>query len=104
MANHIRVYEDFFGCRYCELTGLPGAQIHHIRARGMGGSKIRDNIENLMALNQIAHDYFGDKKQFKEWLQSWHEEYMIHKTPMYIIKPHDETLKTFLLKKYDNYI
>lgn len=104
MSKHVKVYEEFFGCRDCELTGLPGGQVHHIKARGMGGSKERDNIENLMALNQVAHDYFGDKKQFMEWLKDWHEEYMIHKTPMYIIRPQDETLKTFLLKNYDNYI
>lgn len=57
-----------------------------------------------MALNRTAHEYFGDKKQFKDWLQEWHEEYMIHKTPMYEIRPQDEILKTFLLKHYEYYI
>lgn len=104
MAKHIKVYEDFFGCRDCELTGLPRGDVHHIRARGSGGSKLRDNIENLMALNRIAHDYFGDKKQFKEWLQEWHEEYIINRVPMYLSRPDDPIFREFLKSKYEHFI
>jgi len=104
MAKHIKVYEDFFGCRDCELTGLPGGDIHHIVAKQMGSSKLRDNIENLMALTRQAHEYFGDKKQFKVWLQEWHEEYMKHQTPMYIVRPDDTILKEYLIKIYGSYL
>ena len=104
MAKHIRVYEDFFGCRDCELTGLPGGDVHHIVAKKMGGSKLRDNIENLMALNRTAHEYFGDKKQFKEWLQEWHEEYMKDQIPMWVKRPDDPIFKEFLKSKHEYYI
>jgi len=104
MSKHIKVYEEFFGTRDCELTGLNGADIHHIVAKQMGGSKIRDNIENLMALTRQAHEYFGDKKQFKEWLQEWHDQYMKHQTPMYIIRPDDPILKEYLIKIYGSYL
>ena len=100
MAKHIKVYEYFFGCRDCELTGLPGGDVHHIVAKQMGGSKIRDNIENLMALTRAAHDYFGDKKQFKEWLQEWHEQYMEHRCPMWIMRPEDPIFREFTKQTY----
>lgn len=104
MAKHIKVYEDFFGTRDCELTGLPGGDIHHVVAKKMGGSKLRDNIENLMALNRVAHEYFGDKKQFKDWLQEWHEEYMINRVPMYLSRPDDPIFRKFLKLKHEYYV
>jgi predicted restriction endonuclease len=47
--------------------------IHHIEARGMGGSKHADRIENLMALCRKHHEMYGDRKQWKDWLQKVHD-------------------------------
>jgi 5-methylcytosine-specific restriction endonuclease McrA len=58
----------------CEVCGKTAVDIHHIEARGLGGSKEADAIENLMALCREDHIKFGDKKQYKEFLKEKHEE------------------------------
>lgn len=78
MKNHTKTYLKFFGYDTsdfipCELCGLKAQDIHHIEARGMGGSKHADNIENLMALCRQCHIEFGDKKQHKEMLKVVHK-------------------------------
>ena len=61
----------------CEVCGKTAVDIHHIEARGIGGSKEADNIENLMALCREDHLKYGDKKQHKEWLKDKHAEKLI---------------------------
>ncbi|NTU49575.1 MAG: HNH endonuclease [Desulfobulbaceae bacterium] len=39
----------------CEVCGLPAVDLHHIESRGMGGSKTKDNPENLIALCRLCH-------------------------------------------------
>jgi 5-methylcytosine-specific restriction endonuclease McrA len=39
----------------CEVCGAQAVDIHHIQARGMGGSKSRDTPENLIALCRSCH-------------------------------------------------
>lgn len=56
----------------CELCGKQAVDIHHIDARGMGGSKEKDNIENLQAVCRECHIEYGDKKQFKDFLKRVH--------------------------------
>jgi hypothetical protein len=56
----------------CEVCGLKAVDINHIDARGMGGSKIKDTIDNLQALCRECHMDFGDKKQHKEYLKNIH--------------------------------
>lgn len=81
MKKHTKVYlrffnygiEDFIPCENC---GSKAVDIHHINARGMGGSKKADNIENLMAVCREDHIAFGDKKQFKEELVEIHLKFM----------------------------
>ena len=60
---------DYIACEVCKS---PAVDIHHIDARGMGGSKEKDVIENLMALCRNCHIEYGDKKHFKEWLRKVH--------------------------------
>ena len=57
---------------YCEVCGKVAQDLHHIKARGMGGSKLRDNIENIMALCRPCHELMGDRKQFKDKLIEIH--------------------------------
>ena len=41
--------------------------------------KKKDNINNLIALTREEHIQFGDKKQFKEYLQGIHNKKIIEK-------------------------
>ena len=61
----------------CEVCGKTAVDIHHIEARGIGGSKDADSIENLMALCREDHLKYGDKKQYKEFLKDKHAEKLI---------------------------
>lgn len=61
----------------CECCGAHRANdIHHIDARGMGGSNTKDTIENLMAVCRKCHIDYGDKKQFKDYLKAKHMQHL----------------------------
>ncbi|MFY8161308.1 MAG: HNH endonuclease [Candidatus Kapaibacteriota bacterium] len=77
MKKHTKLYLAYFGYDQsdfilCEVCGYKAVDIHHIECRGMGGSKEADKIENLQALCRYCHVKYGDKKQFKEFLQEIH--------------------------------
>jgi 5-methylcytosine-specific restriction endonuclease McrA len=79
MKRHTNIYMNHFGYDIsslipCEVCGKKAVDIHHVEARGLGGSKEADNIENLMALCREDHIKFGDKKQYKEFLKEKHQE------------------------------
>jgi predicted restriction endonuclease len=79
MKKHTKIYLDYFGYGIedfipCESCGAKAVDIHHIEARGMGGNKEADNIENLMALCRKHHIEYGDKKQYIEYLKEIHKE------------------------------
>lgn len=101
-----QVYDEFFQIdvhwpRRCELTGstvIP--EIHHIKARGMGGSNEHDGIENLMCLQKKAHYYFGDKEQFMDFLIENHKLYMDDGIP-FIERKISNPIFTEFLKLYD---
>ena len=56
----------------CEMCGQTAVDIHHIEARGMGGSKDRDVIENLMALCRSCHIRYEGNKADKAMLRVVH--------------------------------
>lgn len=79
MTNYKKVYITHFNYSEqdfipCELCGATSQDIHHIECRGMGGSKLKDTIPNLMALCRECHVKFGDKKHHKEMLIQKHQE------------------------------
>lgn len=81
MRKHTKIYMDYFGYDIsdfipCEVCGKNAVDINHIVARGMGGSKTKDNIENLMAMCRQHHEQFGDKKVYREFLQTKHKSFM----------------------------
>jgi 5-methylcytosine-specific restriction endonuclease McrA len=81
VKNHTKVYLKAFGYDTnswiaCEVCGGTAVDIHHIESRGMGGSKIADTIENLMALCRNCHTEYGDKKQHKEMLTATHDHHL----------------------------
>lgn len=81
MKPHTKIYLREMGydeCDFieCEILGCgkPAVDICHIDARGMGGDKSKDVIENLMAKCREHHVFYGDKKEFKEYLKQIHNE------------------------------
>ena len=77
MKKHTKIYFNHFGYDFsdfvpCETCGSKAVDIHHIDARGMGGSE-KDNINNLMALCRKCHVKYGDIKEKKEWLNKIHQ-------------------------------
>ena len=56
----------------CEMCGQTAVDIHHIEARGMGGSKDKDVIENLMALCRSCHNRYEGNKSDKAMLRVVH--------------------------------
>lgn len=78
MKSHVKIYHEAFNITpgdfiSCEICGEKAVDIHHIHCKGMGGSKIKDNIHNLMALCRECHAKYGDKKQYIEFLQANHD-------------------------------
>jgi len=81
MKNHTKVYlkemgydtTDYIPCEVCMAKAV---DIHHIQARGMGGSKTADTIDNLMAVCRKCHDTFGDRTDLKDWLRQVHTEFI----------------------------
>ena len=77
MKNHTKVYMDYFGygeddfisCEVCERRAV---DVHHINCRGMGGSKEKDVIENLMGLCRECHLEYGDIESLTETLHELH--------------------------------
>ena len=81
MKPYQKTYFDYFGYDESdfipsEISGGPSNHIHHIDCKGMGGSRKRDNIENLMALTMEEHEKYGDKKQYTDWLKEIHLKFM----------------------------
>ena len=79
MKNYTKIYLDYFGYGIedfipCEVCGNKAVDIHHIEARGMGGTKEKDRIENLMALCRYCHVVMGDTKTHLEYLKDKHKK------------------------------
>lgn len=75
---------DYFGyvlddTVLCEVCGAVACDIHHLKARGMGGRKNADTIENLQALCRKCHVDYGDRKDKMDYLISIHEKHLKNK-------------------------
>lgn len=79
MKVYTKIYMDYFGYDVgdfipCEVCNSTAVDIHHISCKGMGGSKTKDVITNLMALCRKCHIEYGDKKQHNELLMKIHAD------------------------------
>lgn len=77
MKKHTQIYLATFGYDVsdwipCEVCNSTAVDIHHIESRGMGGSKKSDEPSNLMALCRKCHEFYGDKKEFVQYLKETH--------------------------------
>lgn len=79
----------------CELSGQPAVDIHHIDSRGMGGSKNKDRIENLMAVTRENHVKFGDKTQYMVFLYKTHREFLKSKGVKYDDNYFEQQIKRY---------
>ena len=81
MKKHIKVYfkgmnihhSDWVACEWqgsgCQNTAV---DVNHVSPRGMGGSKTKDYIENLVAMCRHCHLEFEAKRIDKEELRRKH--------------------------------
>ena len=77
MKKYTKQYFSYFGYALddflpCEVCGGKAVDIHHIDCKGMGGSTLKDNIENIMAVCRSCHLEYGDKKQHIDFLREKH--------------------------------
>jgi 5-methylcytosine-specific restriction endonuclease McrA len=59
--------QDFIPCTYCKTERAN--DIHHLIPKGMGGSKTKDYIENLVALCRNCHNIAHSDREFNENLK-----------------------------------
>lgn len=82
MKKHIKIYCDYFNigeqdfplCEWCQSKRA--VDVNHIIPRGMGGSKNKDYIENLVGMCRECHSKFEAKKISKEVLTKRHLDFM----------------------------
>lgn len=84
--NHKTIYFRSFGYVDgdwipCEVCGSEAVDIHHIEARGMGGTSnpMKNSIFNLQALCRGCHEDYGDKTRHKEFLKQKHFQTLLTK-------------------------
>ena len=77
MKKHVKIYMDAFD--YGEQDFIPcinncgrAVDIHHLSSRGMGGSKNKDFIENLVAVCRSCHERAHADTTFNEKLKLKH--------------------------------
>ena len=78
MKKHTRLYYKHFGYALdenipCEVCGNIAVDLHHIDNKGMGGSKTKDYIHNIIALCRDCHDKAHNEQLSKDELYKIHE-------------------------------
>ena len=77
VKKHTKIYLKHFGYMEgdfipCTNCGSKAVDIHHISPRGMGGSKLKDYIENLAALCRTCHTKAESSGEFNEKIKQKH--------------------------------
>ena len=79
MKKYKKVYLDYYGYDFtdfigCEICNAPSVDIHHLIIKGMGGSKTKDYIENLMALCRSCHTKCHSSIEFNSKAKEIHNK------------------------------
>lgn len=82
MKKHTQVYLKHFNLgetdyMYCEACGTHAVDVHHLNRRGMGGSKTKDNVENLMGLCRKHHDLAEASPKANEKFKTMHATFLL---------------------------
>lgn len=77
MKKHTKIYLYYFNYDEtdfiaCELCGKIAIDVHHLEAKGMGGSKTKDYIENLIAVCRECHVKCHASKEFNNKAREIH--------------------------------
>ena len=77
MIKYKQVYIDYFDyCVQdfipCEVCGARSVDIHHLTPKGMGGSKTKDHIENLIAVCRSCHNKCHSDPRFNDRAKDLH--------------------------------
>jgi 5-methylcytosine-specific restriction endonuclease McrA len=56
----------------CEVCGRTATDVHHLHARGMGGTTREYELKDLMGLCRICHEEHGDIKHVRFLLEVIH--------------------------------
>jgi len=71
MKNHVDIYRQFWWdeltlaqTEQCNVCGEWGGDIHHLSSRGLGSSKFKNYIENLICLCRNCHNKCHSNKEF----------------------------------------
>lgn len=77
MQKHTKIYFEYYDYGIedfipCEICGSKAVDIHHLEAKGMGGSKTKDYIENLMALCRKHHEQCHANKDYNNKAKEIH--------------------------------
>ena len=69
MQEHIKVYRTFYNLKdtsefFCVVCGTQADDVHHIDPKKMGGSKLKNHIENLSALCRKHHELCHKDSKF----------------------------------------
>lgn len=81
MQKHTALYlKEFYPFAHgdyfpCEICNAPGSDVHHIKARGMGGTKRVYGRDDIMLLCRKHHEEYGDKKQYMDMLTEIHQKF-----------------------------
>jgi len=91
MKPYTKLYMNFFGYDKAdyipsEVSGNPAVDIQHIIPRGMGGSKQKDFIENLVALTREEHIKAEHDKEYNRNVQIIHLRFIQIYRPDYKIR------------------
>ena len=83
MKPYLKIYLAFFGYKIpsdvtSEISGQRAVDVHHIEARGMGGSKSKDNILNLIALTRDEHNKAESGEYSKDFLRVIHYRFILN--------------------------
>ena len=75
MKKHTKIFFNYHGFGeqdiiLCRVCGRVAKDIHHIEPKGIGGSKTKDRIENLIPLCRECHEKAHDNLIDKEYLKS----------------------------------